>query len=374
MKSKFVIIASQEYDVANHQGLWKEISEISSDDVIVVNIPADYIVSTLRGKSYRINDAKKTPRVINNRLKIVRPLLTFRPELLPGIGKKVFSKQFWESVSKAVPDIMECHVNLLVYNAFWIKLLLGTHQNMSIGYYLFDEVRSQGNTNAINRRRCLDDDFACNNSDIIFTMTQLLADSRKSYNKNTIVVGNGASAQKEIKSKLHIKNSVAFIGNFRNWIDKNLLEELILSMNDVFFAFVGPIESDMHEYLEHLLNKYSNTLYMGKVDKNRINDVYQLFDVVIVPYLQNDFIRATRPIKIVESVIAGTPVVTIPMDGYQQCEFIRFATDVESFTREIRKMISHPIDKKSESHVAFCLENSWERKAKLIIDSFKSIC
>ena len=286
----------------------------------------------------------------------------------------MLSRQFWKSVSRAVPNIMECHVHLLVYNAFWVKLLLGTHHNMKVGYFLFDEVRSEGETNKRNKRRYKDDDFACRNCDIIFTMTQTLADSRKSYNKKTIVVGNGATFHNGLMESLnHINKSIAFIGNFRDWIDKPLLEGLISSMSDCIFFFVGPVDANMQEFLDGLLNKYSNTVYKGKVSKDRIGSVYKMFDVVIVPYLQNDFTKATRPIKIVESVIAGTPVVTIPMDGYQSCEFIRFATDEESFTREIRNMISHPIDMACESHIAFCRDNSWENKARLIVDSFNSI-
>ena len=373
MKTIYVIIASQEYDMANHQGLWKKITKRTEGDVVVVNIPADYVLSVLKNKRFRIADSRKPPREIDG-LRVVRPLLTFRPELLPGRCEKMLSSQFWASVRKAVPDVMDCQVNLIVYNAFWVRLLKGTHHNMKVGYFLFDEVRSEGETNKRNKRRYKDDDFACRNCDIIFTMTQTLADSRKSYNKKTIVVGNGATFHNGLmESPNHINKSIAFIGNFRDWIDKHLLEGLISSMSDCIFFFVGFVDANMQGFLDGLLNKYSNTVYKGKVSKDRIGSVYKMFDVVIVPYLQNDFTKVTRPIKIVEAVMSGTPVVTIPMGGYTQSDFIRFATNTETFEEEIRYLFEHPIDKSSVQYQAFCNNNSWDCKAKLIIESFDSI-
>ena len=142
-------------------------------------------------------------------------------------------------------------------------------------------------------------------------------------------------------------------------------------MPDCLFAFVGPIENDMAAFFEHLLNDNNNTAYMGKVSKEKMGGIYGLFDVVIVPYVQNEFTKATRPIKIVESVMSGTPVVTVPMDGYEQSEYIRFATDLESFEHEIRHLIMNPIDISSDNYQLFVRNNTWTNKAALIIDSLK---
>ena len=210
MRSVFVILASQEYDTANHQGLWKELADCSGSRVVIINIPADYVVSTLKGKRFRIKDAKKQPRFVTDSLSVVRPLMIMRPELLPRCAHKVVSNCIWASVRKAVPDIFECRVNLIVYNAFWIKFLIDSHPNMKIGYFLFDEVRLDGER--VNKQQTEEDDFACSNSDIIFTMTSVLAESRKNYKKRTIVIGNGADYKGINKKVFHFNNSVAFIG------------------------------------------------------------------------------------------------------------------------------------------------------------------
>ena len=47
MRTKILVIASQDYKNANHKGLWEKLAEKSQEDVIVVNIPADRLVSTI---------------------------------------------------------------------------------------------------------------------------------------------------------------------------------------------------------------------------------------------------------------------------------------------------------------------------------------
>lgn len=366
MKTKYLIFASQDYEEANHKGLWDRLANELGYDVIVVNIPADRIVSRIKRRYDRISDAKAGAKKYSDHLTVVRPLLTLRAELVPRFAHKLCAKELWKSIKTQIPDIDECFLNVIVYNAHWMRILKGSRDNMKIAYYLFDEVRRNGNDNSINKKRYLQDEFSCKNSDVVLTMTHVLAESRKEYNNNIIVVGNGADLpDKEYLGKKYTR-SAAFVGNFRNWVDKEMLEETISSMPDILFVFVGSVEEDMREYLDKLLREHSNTLFYGRVPKADIGAVYSAFDCVIIPYLDSEFIRATRPIKIVESVLAGTPVVTVPMDGYDECEFIRFAKNAEEFSREIRYCVENVIDRESWEYKNFVENNTWSAKAKQI--------
>jgi len=366
LKTKYLIFASQDYDKANHKGLWDKLANELENDVVVVNIPADKIVSRVKGHADRIADARAGAKKYGERLTVIRPMLTLRAELVPKCLYKSLSKELWRDIEEKVPDIKDCFLNVIVYNAFWVEILKKSRNNMKIAYYLFDEVRRNGNDNSINKRRYAEDEFACRNSDVVFTMTRVLAESRKEYNDNIIVMGNGADLPEKEYSGEKYTSSAAFVGNFRNWVDKKMLKEMISSMPEILFVFVGSVEEDMREYLDSLLKNYPNTLFYGKVPKAEINSLYSAFDCVIIPYLDSEFIRATRPIKIVESVLAGTPVVTVPMDGYDECEFIRFAKDAEEFSREIRYCVEHAIDRESREYKSFVENNTWSAKAKQI--------
>ena len=199
-------------------------------------------------------------------------------------------------------------------------------------------------------------------------MTQKLTESRKEYQDNIITLGNGAEIPTiEGGTPEKMKNSVAFIGNFRDWIDEELLEGLIKKRTDKRFVFVGPVEENMRDFFTRLLNENTNTFYYGLAKKADMGKIYKMFDCVLIPYKNNEFVAATRPIKIVESVLAGTPVVTIHMNGYKETSFIRFATDIESFSMQIDKVSNESICSDVE-YKQFVQENTWDTKAKIILE------
>ena len=368
MKKALLIFSSQEYETANHQELWLQIASKFQGEVVIVNIPADYIVSVLKGKTYRIREANRPPIRLSANLHLIRPLVPIRPEIIPKSFQQFLASYIWKCVNTVIPDIYNRDVTVLTYYGYWVRVLKGSHRNLHFAYYIFDEFRYGENENNINKKAWAEDEFACRNSDIVFTMTSKIAKAREAHCERVIVLGNGATKKGKNLSKIYFKRSVAFIGNFRDWIDRDLLERLIKKRNDVTFGFVGPVEDNMTLFLRKLLNENINTFYFGKVKKEEIENIYGMFDVVIVPYKQTDFMKATRPIKIVESVFAGTPVVTIPMDGYQQSSFIRFARNVDEFSAEIDYLINNPINVNSIEYVDFIKNNSWSSKAEMIIN------
>lgn len=374
MKDVFIIFSAQDCSIDNHQGLWSALADGINGDVVVINTPADQIATRLLHKSYKIREAKQPCRKLKDNLFIVRPLYFIRPELLPVWALSSLRKSFWASVKKAIPDIFSRHVDLLAYGGTWVKALDGSHPDMNIGYFIIDEVRLDADTDRINKRKYKLDEFACTHAKVVFTMTPNLAESRKCLNNNIHVLGNGANVPPpSITPIKRIDKSVAFIGNFRDWIDEELLEGLIKKETDVTFVFAGRVDANMRSFFDHILNSYLNTVFIGYMSKNDVHAIYEMVDGVIVPYKQNKFMLNTRPIKIVESVLAGTPVITIPMGGFSNSEFVRYATNIESFSKEIRYVIDHHIDKSSPQFLTFVLENSWAAKSNEVIREFNNI-
>ncbi len=369
MKNVYLILSSQEYDYANHKDLWHELADAVEDQVIVVNIPADQVISRLKGKKERISDAKQGARIITKNLMVIRPMFFIRPEILPSIFRRTIAKKFWACIRKSYLEIDKCNVYLLIYNPCWIRFLKGTHRHLKIGYYLYDEFRYRSSDGRFDKKAYKKDDYACRNSDVIFAMSKKLAESRSSYGKKTVVIGNGACVKAASQDCKKIKNSVAFIGNFRDWIDQPLLEGVIKKCQDKCFIFVGPIQPNMKNFMLSILNNNKNTFYYGMATKEDIWDIYRMVECVIVPYKANEFMSATRPIKIVEAVLAGTPVVTIPMDGYQETAFIRYARDIDEFAQQIDWVAERGITANDISYQAFVNENTWKSKALLIVEA-----
>lgn len=367
-----VIVVPEEFSNTNHKNLYYEINRITGAGtrVIIVDIAADMIVSRVRHKKFRIEESKHPAIQLEENMYRIRPYFIFRPELLPLQMLSFLSVSFWKQMKKSFPNIMGEEIKVLIYNNVWVPILYASHPNMKLAYYILDERRFEADTNKIDHKFCRFDEFACRHCDVVFTMSNKIAKARSHLNNNILVVGNGSRYNSSVGlPSRRFERSVGFIGHFRDWIDVDLLKGIIESRPNVFFAFVGKVQPAMRNVLLSLLNNYENTAYLGKVSKNNVDKTYLMFDCIIVPYLQNEFMMNTRPIKIVESVFAGTPVVTIPQDGYSENSFIKFATDVESFCQKIDYFISHKIDTQTTEYTNFIRENSWETKAHIILKS-----
>ena len=176
MKVLYVIAASQDYKQANHRMLWERLSELENTDVVVTNIPADFVVTVIKRKFDRIKESMSAPVTVSDSLKIVRPFLTVRPEITTSFMHKQIARQFWKCVNCAYPVDEYDEVRLVFYNAYWAKILDGSLPNLKMAYYLFDEVRNNGNDNSINPKRYREDMDGCNRSAYIFAMSKDIAE------------------------------------------------------------------------------------------------------------------------------------------------------------------------------------------------------
>ena len=362
MSNLLIVIASQDFESANHRGLWEEYSKLAGNNVLVLNLPADYVVSKLKKKSYRIMEAKAGIKEISPSLYVLRPLYLVRPEIVHSKCYKSVARSFWNQIEEHIKLSEYNRVSLLIYHPLWVRILHNTKENIKIVYFLYDEVRYYAHSQKINKKKYYLDEYACRNADVVLTMTEHLRETRAALNSNIVVFGNGASISTSIdKTVTPIPKSVAFIGNFRSWIDEQLLKKLVESRQDLLFLFAGPIENEMRSIFDDLLNSFCNTAYLGCFKKENMNHLYKMVSCVIVPYKQNEFMQSTRPIKIVESVLAGTPVVTIPMSGYNESSFIRFATTAKEFSTQINYTLMKGIGIDQEEYCSFCKENTWRK-------------
>lgn len=360
-----VVIVPQEYKDANHKYLWHCFARSNKTDVLILDISADFLVTLLFKKWYRIKEHKQGLIELGENIKKYRPFFAVRPEIMPRRFSFLVRNALKNQLKKYY-CIDRYNVKFLVYDPKWVRILKGFSDRTQIYYFILDELKLYAHNDSEIRRNVIADQFACKHCDYIFAMTEQIKLNRIEYIEKTTVIGNGSISNCLKKNGPQINASVGFIGVFRNWIDDRLLIELISYRKDLLFCFVGPIEPDMREIMRMLLNSFNNTAYFGIAQKEEVIAYYKMFDVVVVPYKQNDFMYATRPIKIVESVFAGTPVVSIPMSGYKECSFIKYATSYMEFSNKIDELMEYPIDTLSQEYQNFIKENSWDTKSDII--------
>ena len=97
-------------------------------------------------------------------------------------------------------------------------------------------------------------------------------------------------------------------------------------------------------------------------------------DVLTIPFLINDITKATSPVKLFEYMALNKPIVTTDMDECRKYESVLIGHDHKEFLEQLDKAI---LLKTDETYKALldkeALENTWEEKARTILEQFKKI-
>ena len=84
------------------------------------------------------------------------------------------------------------------------------------------------------------------------------------------------------------------------------------------------------------------------------------FDVGIIPYKLNDFTRSITPLKLMEYLATGKPVVTTALPAaLQHADVLRIASDVDAFEHQIAAALAAP-DENQAARLRVARAHNWE--------------
>ncbi len=128
------------------------------------------------------------------------------------------------------------------------------------------------------------------------------------------------------------KPVAGFYGSLSNWLDYNLIQYLCSTMPDWNFVFIGPCE------LNRLpLPVADNVFYLGKRAHHELPGYSQHWDVSLLPFIQNEQIQACNPLKLLEYMATGRPVVSVDFPALTPYKpYLHVANHPEHFAAQIR--------------------------------------
>lgn len=120
--------------------------------------------------------------------------------------------------------------------------------------------------------------------------------------------------------------------------------ELARRMPEVTFLWAGSFAfgliSDGHDEIKRILeNPPENFKLLGLIDRERMNELYNLTDLMLLPSFEELF-----PMTILESMNCHTPILLRDLDIYHDIlfDFYLRAEDVAGFEQEIRRLCTEP--------------------------------
>lgn len=101
------------------------------------------------------------------------------------------------------------------------------------------------------------------------------------------------------------KPIAGYYGSISDWLDLTLLEQVIQSLPDWHFVFIGRQDVDCSA-----LKQYPNVHFLGPRAHHLLPSYVQHWTASLLPFVDNPQIRSCNPLKLREYLAAGQPIVS----------------------------------------------------------------
>ncbi|GLT18915.1 glycosyl transferase [Vibrio zhanjiangensis] len=148
-----------------------------------------------------------------------------------------------------------------------------------------------------------------------------------------------------------------FYGSISNWLDYELIAKICLSNSNWDFVFIGPIELGYNP-----LPNLSNVYYLGPKPHHQLPSYSQHWDASLLPFKLNQQIMACSPLKLMEYLAAGTPVITTPFPALERYKpYVNLVNDESEFKQALDDVM---VKQKGNSEIV--RSESWDARTQTV--------
>jgi teichuronic acid biosynthesis glycosyltransferase TuaH len=221
--------------------------------------------------------------------------------------------------------------------------------------------------NASERRRR--DERMAREADVVVACSEVLRQRWASIRSDVILIPNGVDADAFRTDPLRPmprsgEPKAGFVGTIGNRIDFDVLGAVGETGLEV--VLVGPLQGTADRRPFDNLLARPNVQWMGFQRFEDLPTLMSGFSVGMTPYGDNPFNRASFPLKTLEYLAAGLPVVStdLPATRWLDSDLVRIATTPTAFAQQVleesRREVSHH---EREARQRFAETHSWRSRA-----------
>jgi len=199
--------------------------------------------------------------------------------------------------------------------------------------------------------------------DSCFAVSDALVQTRKPKNGKSYFVPQGVDTAHFHPRSTNLPEQIAsiqkpvvgFFGLIAPWIDLELIVHCAHHYSNVSFVLIGRPSTDLTP-----LKQVSNIYYLGEVSYTKLPSYAQVFDVGIVPFLINELTLPSNPLKLLEYLAMGIPVVSTNLpEARKFSDFVYIAQDKNQFVDLVGVALNEQSDEKKRQRVEFVQQYSW---------------
>lgn len=318
----------------------------------------------------RLKKALSPPKEKIKNLVVVSPVVL--PSTGSGLALKINRLLTLPRLKKTLTRWNLKDVILWVFNPYAVNFIDSIPHRLLIYHCVDDLSRVPGaNTQGIieAERMLLD------RAHLVFATSPALFEKCQKYNPNTYLqpnVGDFRHFNKVMLDSTPVAEPVAkikrpivmFAGNLAAAkVDFDLIEHIVTRRIDWSVVLIGPLWKDISSFRMNRLKKFDNLYILPQVPYKELPSYLKAADVLIIPYLINDYTRSVFPIKFFEFLATGKPVVAMALPSLQQfADKVHLAESYQGFIRAVDEAIKSDDPNKAKQRLELARKNTWEHR------------
>jgi len=237
---------------------------------------------------------------------------------------------------------------------------------------MFAECPYTYNKNKLQRRENLVSEY----SDMMVCVSRSLYEYKHNGQKNIYYLPHGvdfdifryvAQRRRFYESLYRFSHPLAgYFGTLTAENDIELLEYCAVNLPAVTFVFAGQITGGNYSGLMRL----KNAVFLGRIAYEKIPQLCAVLDIGLLPWRPTDWIAKCNPLKLLEYMAGGKPVVSVAIDEVARnySDIVSIAYTKEEFCRAIKWELQNDTRKRRIKRIAVAQAHSWENHNRLLCD------
>lgn len=181
---------------------------------------------------------------------------------------------------------------------------------------------------------------------------------RNGYNGKIL---NEEAMNNHPKSK---KKIISYFGTVSSWFDFGLIKKSLVDFQNIEYHIYGPIESGIQ------LPSDERIKFKGTIEHDRLYSEVKDSTALIMPFKVNKIIESVDPVKLYEYINFNKNILTIKYDEINRFDnFVYFYQNYQEYKKQLEILLqSSKVKYSNEERISFLKQNSWENRAKQIVD------
>lgn len=220
----------------------------------------------------------------------------------------------------------------------------------------------------------LEHEFLANSDHVLYVSHELMRHDEPTVGSRGFFLDHGvdlqhfnADGEEHPELRSIPKPRAGFFGGLDDYVvDMALLADTARQLPDVSLVLIGDATCPMDE-----LTSLQNVHWLGFRSYQEIPALGRGFDVGLMPWLDNEWIRYANPIKLKEYLALGLPVVSTEypeVDAYR--DQVLVASDRSNFADLVATAVAEPGD--AAARTAFVQPYSWAGRAAALLTLLES--